>query len=116
MRARKKALIGIGPKLFIPLNHTMNNILLDNLPLLVLNQLVSLFYLITTALYGAHFFRDTLLEKKNYKQLVLVDLRYLENIMQTSINTIPDTQTVIFRLDVYIGSSFLQGLCEHQFH
>ncbi len=72
MRARYNALIEIGLKLFIPLNHTMNNILLDNLPLLVLNQLVSLFYLITTALYGAHFFRDTLLEKKNYKQLVLV--------------------------------------------
>ncbi len=49
----------------------MNNILLDNLPLLVLNQLVSLLYLITTALYGVHFFRDIELAKK-YKQPFLV--------------------------------------------
>ncbi|MBZ4218947.1 MAG: cytochrome c biogenesis protein [Chlorobium sp.] len=49
----------------------MNNILLDNLPLLVLNQLVSLLYIITTALYGVHFFRDIELAKK-YKQPFLV--------------------------------------------
>ncbi len=49
----------------------MNNILLDNLPLLVLNQLVSLLYLITTALYGVHFFRDIELAKR-YKQPFLV--------------------------------------------
>jgi HemX protein len=49
----------------------MNNILLDNLPLLVLNQLVSLLYIITTALYGIHFFRDIELAKK-YKQPFLV--------------------------------------------
>ena len=49
----------------------MNNILFDNLPLLVLNQLVSLFYLITTFLYGAHFFKDAEYAKK-YKQPALV--------------------------------------------
>jgi HemX protein len=49
----------------------MNNILFNNLSLLVLNQLVSLFYLITTALYGAHFFRDIQLAKR-YKQPLLV--------------------------------------------
>ena len=49
----------------------MNNILYNNLPLLVLNQLVSLFYLITTFLYGAHFFKDSRFAKK-YKQPILV--------------------------------------------
>jgi HemX protein len=49
----------------------MNNILLNNLPLLVLNQLVSLFYLVTTFLYGAHFFKDLGFAKK-YKQPSLV--------------------------------------------
>ena len=49
----------------------MNNILYNNLPLLVLNQLVSLFYLITTFLYGAHFFKDNQFAKK-YKQPILV--------------------------------------------
>jgi HemX protein len=49
----------------------MNNILYNNLPLLVLNQLVSLFYLITTFLYGAHFFKDSQPAKK-YKQPALV--------------------------------------------
>ncbi|NTV17706.1 MAG: cytochrome c biogenesis protein CcsA [Chlorobiaceae bacterium] len=49
----------------------MNNILLNNLPLLVLNQLVSLFYLITTFLYGAHFFKDIQFAKI-YKQPFLV--------------------------------------------
>jgi ABC-type uncharacterized transport system permease subunit len=49
----------------------MNNILLNNLPLLVLNQLVSLFYLMTTFLYGAHFFKDLEFAKK-YKQPGLV--------------------------------------------
>lgn len=36
----------------------MNNILLNNLPLLLLNQIVSLLYMVTTFLYGAHFFSD----------------------------------------------------------
>jgi ABC-type uncharacterized transport system permease subunit len=49
----------------------MNNILLNNLPLLALNQLVSILYLVTTFLYGAHFFRDMPLAKK-YKQPLLV--------------------------------------------
>ncbi|TLU82470.1 MAG: cytochrome C biogenesis protein [Chlorobium sp.] len=49
----------------------MNNILLNNLPLLILNQLLSLLYLSTTFLYGAHFFRDMPLAKK-YKQPFLV--------------------------------------------
>ncbi len=49
----------------------MNNILLSNLPLLALNQLVSMLYLVTTFLYGAHFFRDMSLAKK-YKQPLLV--------------------------------------------
>ena len=49
----------------------MNNILYNNLPLLVLNQLVSLLYLITTFLYGAHFFNDSQFAKK-YKQPALV--------------------------------------------
>ena len=52
------------------LNHTMNNILLENLPLLALNQLVSLFYLVTTFLYGADFFRDRQFAQK-YKQPLL---------------------------------------------
>jgi HemX protein len=49
----------------------MNNILFNNIPLLVLNQFVSLFYLITTFLYGAHFFNDSQFAKK-YKQPALV--------------------------------------------
>ena len=49
---------------------TMNNILLNNLPLLVLNQVVSLLYLSTTVLYGAHFFKDIQLAK-TYKQPLL---------------------------------------------
>jgi ABC-type uncharacterized transport system permease subunit len=48
----------------------MNNILLNNLPLLVLNQLVSLLYLGTTYLYGAHFFSDSQFAKR-YKQPML---------------------------------------------
>ncbi len=49
----------------------MNNILFNNIPLLVLNQLVSMLYLVTTFLYGAHFFRDMSLAQK-YKQPFLV--------------------------------------------
>ena len=49
----------------------MHNILLNNIPLLVLNQLVSMLYLVTTFLYGAHFFRDMPLAIK-YKQPFLV--------------------------------------------
>jgi len=48
----------------------MNNILLNNLPLLVLNQLVSMLYLATTYLYGAHFFKDIQFAKR-YKQSLL---------------------------------------------
>ena len=45
----------------------MHNILFNNLPLLVLNQLLSLLYLVTTFLYGAHFFKDIAYAKK-FKQ------------------------------------------------
>ena len=48
----------------------MNNILFNNLPLLVLNQVVSLLYLSTTFLYGAHFFKDSEFAK-TYKQPLL---------------------------------------------
>jgi HemX protein len=48
----------------------MNNILLNNLPLLVLNQIVSLLYLTTTYLYGTHFFTDSPFAKR-YKQPAL---------------------------------------------
>ena len=48
----------------------MNNILFNNLPLLVLNQVVSLLYLSTTFLYGAHFFKDIQFAK-TYKQPLL---------------------------------------------
>lgn len=48
----------------------MNNILLNNIPLLVLNQLLSMFYLVTVLLYGADFFRDNQLAK-TYKQPLL---------------------------------------------
>ncbi|KUL20203.1 cytochrome C assembly family protein [Chlorobium limicola] len=37
----------------------MDSIVLNNIPLLILIQLVSLLYIVTTFLYGAHFFRDT---------------------------------------------------------
>jgi HemX protein len=45
----------------------MNNILYNNLPLLVLNQIVSLLYIATTFLYGAHFFNESQFAKR-YKQ------------------------------------------------
>jgi HemX protein len=48
----------------------MNNILLNNTSLLILNQIVSLLYLVTTCLYGAHFLRDVQLAK-TYKQPLL---------------------------------------------
>ncbi|MCX6180056.1 MAG: cytochrome c biogenesis protein CcsA [Chlorobiales bacterium] len=48
----------------------MNNILLNHLPLLVLNQVVSMLYLGTTFLYGAHFFKDVQFAK-TYKQPLL---------------------------------------------
>ncbi len=50
--------------------NAMHNILYNNLPLLVLNQIVSLLYVVTAFLYGAHFFKDTPLGK-NYKQPLL---------------------------------------------
>ena len=37
----------------------MDSIVLNNIPLFILIQLVSLLYIVTTFLYGAHFFRDT---------------------------------------------------------
>ncbi|MDP8305368.1 MAG: cytochrome c biogenesis protein CcsA [Candidatus Chlorobium antarcticum] len=49
----------------------MNNILLSNSPLLLLTQILSVLYLVTTGLYGAHFFRDIQSAKK-YKQPALV--------------------------------------------
>ena len=48
----------------------MNNILYNNLPLLVLNQIVSLLYMGTAFLYGAHFLKDITLAK-TYKQPLL---------------------------------------------
>ena len=54
----------------ISISWTMNNILFNNLPLLVLNQVVSLLYLSTTFLYGAHFFKD-IQYAKTYKQPLL---------------------------------------------
>ncbi|NTW82612.1 MAG: cytochrome c biogenesis protein CcsA [Chlorobiaceae bacterium] len=45
----------------------MNNILYNNLPLLILNQFVSLFYLVTAILYGVHFFSENNIAK-TYKQ------------------------------------------------
>ncbi|MEI6846918.1 MAG: cytochrome c biogenesis protein CcsA [Chlorobiaceae bacterium] len=47
-----------------------NNILLNNLPLLLFNQIVSLLFLVTTFLYGAHFFSDNQ-SAKRYKHLLL---------------------------------------------
>jgi len=48
----------------------MNNILFNNLPLLVLNQIVSLLYMGTAFFYGAHFLKDIKLAK-TYKQPLL---------------------------------------------
>lgn len=48
----------------------MNNILYNNLPLLILIQVVSMLYVVTTFLYGAHFFKDRE-GAKNYKQPLL---------------------------------------------
>jgi HemX protein len=45
----------------------MNNILYNNLPLLILNQIVSLLYLVTAILYGVHFFSENN-RAKTYKQ------------------------------------------------
>jgi ABC-type uncharacterized transport system permease subunit len=50
-----------------PFSQTMNNILLGNIPLLVLNQLLSLLYIMTVVLYGIHFFSDNEFAK-TYKQ------------------------------------------------
>ncbi|NHQ61210.1 cytochrome c biogenesis protein CcsA [Chlorobium sp. BLA1] len=52
----------------------MNNILLNNLPLLVLNQIVSLLYLVTTFLYGAHFFSDIEFAKQYKRPLLSLTL------------------------------------------
>jgi HemX protein len=49
----------------------MNNILLNNTPLLLLNQLVSILYIATTYLYGAHFFSDQQWAKR-FKQPFLI--------------------------------------------
>ena len=49
----------------------MNNILLNNTLLLFLNQLVSLLYIATTYLYGAHFFVDHQWAKR-FKQPFLI--------------------------------------------
>ncbi|ABB24284.1 cytochrome C assembly family protein [Pelodictyon luteolum] len=49
----------------------MNNIILDNTPLFILTQVVSMLYIVTTILYGAHFFKDSQSAKK-YKQPALV--------------------------------------------
>lgn len=49
----------------------MNNILLNNTPLLLLNQLVSILYIATTYLYGAHFFSDHQ-GAKRFKQPFLI--------------------------------------------
>lgn len=49
----------------------MNNIVYSNIALYFLIQLVSLFYLVTTILYGAHFFRDNNLAAQ-YKQPALI--------------------------------------------
>lgn len=59
----------------------MNNMLQDNIPLLILTQLVSALYIATTWLYGAHFFTDSPKAKK-YKQpflavTVLLHIAYL---------------------------------------
>jgi ABC-type uncharacterized transport system permease subunit len=48
-----------------------NNILFDNTPLFILTQVVSMLYIITTLLYGAHFFKDSQPAKK-FKQPALV--------------------------------------------
>jgi len=49
----------------------MNNILLNNTLLLFLNQLVSILYIATTCLYGAHFFVDQQWAKR-FKQPFLI--------------------------------------------
>ncbi len=59
----------------------MNNILLGNIPLLVLNQLLSGLYVFTGVLYGIHFYGDNEFAK-NFKQpglamTVLTHLLYL---------------------------------------
>ncbi|NTV91709.1 MAG: cytochrome c biogenesis protein CcsA [Chlorobiaceae bacterium] len=48
----------------------MNNILYNNLPLLILTQVVSMLYVVTTFHYGIHFFREKE-NAKNYKQPLL---------------------------------------------
>lgn len=48
----------------------MDSIVLNNIPLFILIQLVSLLYIVTTFLYGAHFFRDTILAGR-FKQPAL---------------------------------------------
>ncbi len=49
----------------------MNNILLNNTPLLLLNQLLSILYIATTYLYGIHFFKDHR-GAKQFKQPFLI--------------------------------------------
>ena len=61
----------VRPQSLATRTRAMNNILLNNIPLLLLNQLVSLLYVVTTFLYGAHFFKDHQAAKK-FKQPLLV--------------------------------------------
>jgi len=63
----------------------MNNILLNNIPLLVLNQLLSMFYLVTAFLYGADFFRD-FQPAKTYK-LPLLALTVLTHVVYLGLLT-----------------------------
>ncbi len=61
----------VRPQSLATCTRAMNNILLNNIPLLLLNQLVSLLYVASTFLYGAHFFKDHQGAKK-FKQPLLV--------------------------------------------
>jgi ABC-type uncharacterized transport system permease subunit len=54
-----------------PLNLYMANILGNNIILFILTQAVSLFYIVTTTLYGIHFFKDIELAKV-FKQPALI--------------------------------------------